>query len=200
MDELKHLFANNEAWAKQIKKENPDFFKNLSLEQRPKYLWIGCSDSRIPAEEILGLKPGEVFVHRNVANLCPKNDSSSLSVLQFGIEVLSIEHVIVCGHYRCGGISAVIDGTHLDLVDNWLDPLRKVYEIEKGKLDAISDKELRSEKLTDLNVLHQVNHLANCSVIQSAWKLGKKFTIHGWVYDVKSGLLKDLDCSVSSTE
>ncbi len=200
MRALQKLFKNNKIWAEKKLKKDPDVFLKLSEKQTPKYLWIGCSDSRIPANEILGLEPGEVFVHRNVANLFPHTDFNCLSVLQYGIDYLNIEHVIVCGHYRCGGIAAAMENAQFGLVDNWLRNIRDVYSREKDQLDHISNKTLRNDKLVELNVLHQVMNVCHTTIVQNAWANKKKLYVHGWIYDVSTGLLKDLNCCISSLD
>ena len=196
MKELKNLFDNNRAWAE---RKGSQFFQKQSEGQAPKYLWIGCADSRVPVNEILGLGPGEVFVHRNIANLCPHKDLNCLSVLQYGVEHLAIEHVIVCGHYGCGGVNAAMGSEPLGLIDNWLRHIKDIYFREKEALDQISDPELRSNRLVELNVLHQVKNVCHTTTVQNAWAHGKTLSIHGWVYDITTGLLKDLNCSVSHT-
>jgi len=200
MKALQKLFENNKAWAENKLKNDPKTFQNLAEGQTPKYLWIGCSDSRIPANEVLGLAPGEVFVHRNVANLCPHTDFNFLSVLQYGIDYLNIEHVIVCGHYRCGGVAAAMENAQFGLVDNWLRNIRDVYSREKEQLDAIDDKAMRNDRLVELNVLHQVMNVCHTTIVQNAWANKKNLYVHGWIYDVSTGLLKDLNCCISSLD
>lgn len=198
MRELQKLFENNRIWSKNRRKEDAEAFLKLSEKQAPKYLWIGCSDSRLPANEILGLEPGELFVHRNVANLFPHTDFNCLSVLQYGVEYLGIEHVIVCGHYQCGGVAAAMENAQFGLVDNWLRNIRDVYFREKEELDRISETSLKYNRLVELNVLYQVMNVCHTTIIQNAWAKSKKLSIHGWVYDVSTGLLKDLNCCISS--
>ncbi|PIS00690.1 MAG: carbonate dehydratase [Chlamydiae bacterium CG10_big_fil_rev_8_21_14_0_10_35_9] len=200
MKELQNLFENNRIWAENKVKNDPQVFSRLSEKQAPKYLWIGCSDSRIPANEILGLEPGEVFVHRNVGNLFPHTDFNCLSVLQYGIDYLNVEHVIVCGHYRCGGVIAAMENAQFGLVDNWLRNIRDIYSREKEQLDAIKDKELKSNRLVELNVLYQVMNVCHTTIVQNAWANNKKLSIHGWTYDLSTGLLKDLNCCISSLD
>ncbi len=200
MRSLKHLFDNNQSWVESKKKDDSKIFAKLSEKQTPKYLWLGCSDSRIPAEEILGLNPGEIFVHRNIANLCPHTDFNCLSVLQYGIEYLNIEHVIVCGHYRCRGVEAAMGNEQHGLVDNWLRHIRDVYAREKEELDQIEDQSKRVDRLVELNVIYQVMNICHTTIVQNMWANNKKLTIHGWVYDVYTGLLKDLNCCVSAIE
>lgn len=200
MRELKKLFENNENWAKKKIEKDPDVFTKNAEVQKPKYLWIGCSDSRIPANEVLGLEPGEVFVHRNVANLVPHSDINCLSVLEYSITQLDIEHVIVCGHYGCGGVKAAMENTQFGLVDNWLRHLRDVYASEKEALDEIVEPEEKYEKLVELNVIYQAMNVCHTTIVQNAWAKGKKLSIHGWVYDIKTGLLRDLNCCISSLD
>jgi carbonic anhydrase len=200
MRELQHLFNNNKAWVKKRLEADPETFNRFAQGQTPKYLWIGCSDSRIPANEILELDPGEVFVHRNVANLCPHTDFNFLSVLQYGIDYLSIEHVIVCGHYRCGGIAAAMENMQFGLVDNWLRLIRDVYARQKEELELIDDTSLRYDRLVELNVLHQVMNVCYTTIVQNAWANKRKLTVHGWVYDVSTGYIKDLNCCISSID
>ncbi len=200
MRELEKLFENNRAWSQTKRAKDPKAFLKMSERQAPKYLWIGCADSRIPASEILGLEPGELFVHRNVANIVPHTDFNSLSVLQYGIDNLGIEHVIVCGHYGCGGVAAAMENEQLGLVDNWLCNIRDVYFREKEELDHISDKRLRYNRLAELNVVYQVMNVCHTTTVQNAWAGKKKVCIHGWMYDVSTGLLKDLSCCISSLE
>ncbi|MCB1114874.1 MAG: carbonate dehydratase [Chlamydiia bacterium] len=200
MKHLKHLFENNAQWAKEKREKDPELFKRLAEKQSPKYLWIGCADSRIPANEVLGLEPGEVFVHRNVANVVPHADINSLSVIQYGIEHLGIEHVIVCGHYGCGGVQAVLNKAQYGLVDNWLRYVRDVYSQEKKEIDAYEDAQEKGNRLVELNVMYQVMNVCHTTIVQNAWAKGKKVVVHGWVYDIATGLLKDLDCCISSME
>ena len=200
MDELQTLFENNRLWAKNKLKQEPESFLKLSEKQTPKYLWIGCSDSRIPANEMLGLKPGELFVHRNVANIIPHTDFNCLSVLQYGVDYLGIDHVIVCGHYGCGGVAAAMENAQFGLVDNWLRNIRDVYSREKRELDKITETKLKYNRLVELNVLHQVMNVCHTTIVQNAWADGKALSIHGWVYDISNGLLKNLNCCVSSLD
>ena len=171
-----------------------------SKNQKPKYLWIGCSDSRIPANEILGLEPGELFVHRNVANLFPHTDFNCLSVLQYGVEYLEVEHVIICGHYQCAGVSSAMENEQFGLVDNWLRHIRDVYFREKEELDRISDFDLKCKRLVEFNVMYQVMNVCHTTIVHNAWAKNKKLSVHGWVYDIATGLLKDLNCCISSLD
>ncbi len=200
MRELKKLFENNRTWSEGKREEDSDFFKRHVDGQAPKYLWIGCSDSRIPANEMIGLEAGEVFVHRNVANVFPHTDINCLSVLEYGVENLGIEHVIVCGHYGCGGVAAAMENAQFGLVDNWLRNIRDVYFREKETLDQIQDKEERYKRLVEFNVLTQVMNVCHTTIVQNAWAKGKTLIIHGWVYDISTGLLKDLSCCIASLD
>ena len=193
LDDLK---ANNRAWAARMIARDPDFFKRLERQQGPQYLWIGCSDSRVPANEIVDLAPGELFVHRNVANLAPPQDANYLSVLQFAVDVIKVKHVIVVGHYGCGGIAAAVDGKRLGLVDHWLHPIREVAGEHKAELDAIADPHKRNDRLCELNVVRQVRNVASDLFVQDAWARGQSLQVHGWVYSLGTGLVNDLDVTV----
>jgi len=195
---LLNLFENNRAWAQRISAEDPDFFSRLSHQQQPEYLWIGCSDARVPANDIVGLLPGELFVHRNVANVVVHTDLNCLSVVQFAIDVLKVKHIIVCGHYGCGGIKAVINRSELGLIDNWLRYVEDVYLKYRAPLDAIADPILRGDKLCELNVVEQVENLCRTTVVQTAWKNGQPLAVHGWVYRVDDGILRDLNICVNN--
>jgi carbonic anhydrase len=189
---LDHLFTNNKAWSKRMTNQDPGFFKGLVAQQSPRYLWIGCSDSRVPANEIVGLLPGELFVHRNVANLVVHTDLNCLSVIQYAVEVLKVEHIIVCGHYGCGGVRAVIDKKELGLVNNWLRHLMDIREKFAPFLDQLKNDDERAEKLCELNVTEQVNNVCQSTIIQNAWKERQPLAVHGWVYGLEDGLLRDL--------
>jgi carbonic anhydrase len=189
---LDHLFQNNRAWSEQMTQEDASFFKRLSAQQAPKYLWIGCSDSRVPANEIVGLLPGELFVHRNVANLVVHTDLNCLSVIQFAVEILKVEHIIVCGHYGCGGVRSVIDKRDLGLVTNWLRHLADIAEKYPALLDPLPNDDARAQKLCELNVVEQVRNVCQSTVVQTAWKEKQSLVVHGWVYSLKDGLLQDL--------
>jgi carbonic anhydrase len=197
---LDHLKANNRAWAAQKIASDADFFKRLVRQQAPEYLWIGCADSRVPANEIVGLDPGEMFVHRNVANLAPPQDANYLSVLQFAVDVLKVKHVIVVGHYGCGGVAAAMDGKRHGLVDHWLHPVREVYREHKRSLDKIPDRHARLDRLCELNVIRQVSNVASDVFVQDAWARGQPLWVHGWVYSLADGLVIDLDVTVSGPE
>lgn len=198
MKSLPHLFQNNKKWATEILESNPDFFSALAAQQAPEYLWIGCSDSRVPANEIVGLLPGELFVHRNVANLVIHTDLNCLSVLQYAVDILKVKHVIVCGHYGCGGIRAAIEEKPHGLVDNWLGHVRDIYYRHQDKMTEISKESERISKLCELNVVEQVINVGNTTIVQDTWGRKQKITIHGWIYDVADGLLRDLDVSITS--
>jgi carbonic anhydrase len=192
MESYKRLLLNNKAWVKDKLDVSPDFFERMSHEQKPEFLWIGCSDSRVPAEDVTGVQPGELFVHRNVANMVVHTDFNVLSVLQFAVEVLRVQHIIVCGHYGCGGIKSAMSRQHLGLINKWLRHIKDVYRFHAQEIDAIQDEHKRIDRLVELNVIEQVNHLAEISFVQRAWKTERRPTIHGWVYDMHTGLLRDL--------
>lgn len=196
LDTLKHLFDRNLEWANEVKKENPNFFIELSEQQAPKYLWIGCSDSRVPANQIVKLPPGEIFVHRNIANVVVHTDLNCLSVIQYAIEVLNIEHIVVCGHYGCGGINAAMESSSHGLIDNWLCHIKDVSRFHRDKFAGLSKRE-QQDLLCELNVKEQVLNVCNTTVVQSAWDKGKKLSVHGWVYSIKNGIIVDLDTSIS---
>lgn len=192
---LDHLIANNRAWSVRKTEVDPEFFKRLEGQQSPEYLWIGCSDSRVPANEIVGLDPGELFVHRNVANLAPPQDANYLSVLQYAVEVLKVRHVMVVGHYGCGGVKAAMDGPRLGLVDHWLHPIREVYEAHAANLDELPEKE-RWDRMCELNVIRQVHNVASDLFVRDAWARGQKLSVHGWCYRLSDGLVNDLNVTV----
>ena len=194
---LDHLKANNRAWSQRKLSADPGFFMRLERQQAPEYLWIGCSDSRVPANEIVGLDPGELFVHRNVANLAPPQDANYLSVLQFAVDVLKVKHIMVVGHYGCGGVAAAVDGRRRGLVDHWLHPIREVSEAHREELEAIADGRARLDRLCELNVLRQVRNVASDVFVQEAWARGQSLHVHGWIYSLANGLLTDLNVTVS---
>ena len=200
MSTIEHLFENNKKWADKITAENPNFFQGLSEQQSPKYLWIGCSDSRVPANELLGMQPGEVFVHRNIANQVIHTDLNCLSVIQFAVDILKVKDIIVCGHYGCGGVSAALKGDSLGLIDNWLRHIQDVYRFNKKKLDAVTDKHEQMNLLCDLNVIEQVANVCNTTILRNAWLAEQNVTVHGLVYNLHDGILKDLNVSVSSNK
>lgn len=195
---LKHLFDNNHAWATEINRGDPDFFHRLSAQQNPKYLWIGCSDSRVPANQIVGLLPGEMFVHRNVANLVVHTDLNCLSTIQFAVEVLGIEHVIVCGHYGCGGVLAALRNDKLGLIDNWLRHLQDVRSRFKHLVDPLEPESSRHSRLCELNVIDQVVNVSQTTIVRDAWTRGRQVAVHGWIYDLRDGLLRDLETTITS--
>ena len=197
---LDHLKAKNRAWARRKVAADPDFFRRLERQQAPEYLWIGCSDSRVPANEIVDLDPGELFVHRNVANLAPPQDANYLSVLQFAVDVIKVKHVMVVGHYGCGGVRAAVDGQRRGLVDHWLHPIREVYNTHRHALDAIESEHERLDRLCELNVIRQVQNVASDVFVQDAWARGQPISVHGWVYSLGSGVITDLDVTVSQLE
>ena len=190
------LKANNLAWAARKVAADPDFFRRLERQQAPRYLWIGCSDSRVPANEIVGLDPGQLFVHRNVANLAPPQDANYLSVLQFAVDVLRVKHIMVVGHYGCGGVKAAVDGQRRGLVDHWLHPIREVFHEHRRELDAIGEVGRRLDRLCELNVMRQVRNVASDVFIQEAWARGQELAVHGWVYSLSNGVINDLHVSV----
>jgi carbonic anhydrase len=197
---LEDLKSNNLAWSLRKTEADPQFFKRLEGQQSPEYLWIGCSDSRVPANEIVGLDPGELFVHRNVANLAPPQDANYLSVLQFAVDVIKVKHVMVVGHYGCGGVAAAIDGQRRGLVDHWLHPIREVHAEHKHELDAIGDQKAMLNRLCELNVIRQVRNVAADVFVQDAWARGQPLSVHGWVYSLANGLVNDLNVGISSLE
>ena len=194
---LDHLKRNNREWAARKVGGDADFFRRLERQQSPEYLWIGCSDSRVPANEIVGLDPGELFVHRNVANLAPPQDANYLSVLQFAVEVLKVRHILVVGHYGCGGIAAAVDGRRRGLVDHWLHPIREVYDQHRYELEAIANERRRLDRLCELNVMRQMRNVASDVFVQDAWARSQPVSVHGWVYSLGSGLVTDLNVTVS---
>jgi carbonic anhydrase len=195
---LPSLFANNREWARRTTTRDPDFFQSLSEQQSPKYLWIGCSDSRVPANEIVGLRPGELFVHRNVANVVVHTDLNCLSVLQYAIDVLKVGHVIVCGHYGCGGVRAAYLRSSLGLIDNWLRHVQDVRDRHDAVVKREPDDDQRIARLCELNVVEQVIHVCRTTIVEDAWRRGQAVTIHGWIYDLQDGLLRDLHCTAAA--
>jgi len=193
---LDHLKARNRAWAARIVGADADFFRRLARQQAPEYLWIGCSDSRVPANEIVDLDPGELFVHRNVANLAPPQDANYLSVLQFAVDVLKVKHVMVVGHYGCGGVAAAVDGQRRGLVDHWLHPIREINHEHRDELDAIPEQRERLDRLCELNVIRQARNVASDVFVQDAWARGQPLHVHGWVYSLTNGLVKDLNVTM----
>jgi carbonic anhydrase len=195
---LDHLKANNRAWAARMIARDAGFFRRLERQQTPEYLWIGCSDSRVPATQIVDVDPGQIFVHRNVANLAPPQDANYLSVLQFAVDVLKVKHIMVVGHYGCGGVSAAIDGKRRGLVDHWLHPIREVRIAHHHELDAIADPGARLDRLCELNVIRQVRNVASDIIVQEAWAHAQDLSVHGWIYSLANGLVTDLGVTVSA--
>ena len=200
MKALPSLFANNRKWATRVQAVDPGFFARLTAQQSPEFLWIGCADSRVPANEIVGLLPGELFVHRNVANLVIHTDLNCLSVLQYAVDILKVKHVIVCGHYGCGGVKAALECHPHGLVDNWLRHVRDIHQRHQAALAAILDDSERLRKLCELNVREQVINVGNTTIVQDAWERGQGIAIHGWIYDIADGLLRDLGVCITSSE
>ncbi len=196
---LSHLFENNRAWSEKIRANDPTFFTKLSKQQAPEYLWIGCSDSRVPANQIVDLLPGEIFVHRNIANVVVHSDLNCLSVMQFAVEVLEIKHIIVCGHYGCGGVRAALEDRDHGLIDNWLRHIHDVYRMNQTELDAL-DEAARLDRLCELNVIEQVRNVCSTTIVRNAWKAGKTISVHGWVYSIEDGILRDLDICTTGIE
>lgn len=190
---LKNIFDDNKAWAENIKKTNPDFFSNLAKQQKPEFLWIGCSDSRVPANQIINKLPGEIFVHRNIANLVIHTDLNCLSVLQYAVEVLKVKHIIVCGHYGCGGVQAAMEDAELGLIDNWLAHIKNTYRASRDRIDTLETKKERVDALCELNVIEQATNICNTTVVKHAWASGQEVSVHGWIYSIEDGLLKDLN-------
>ena len=194
---LEDLKDNNRNWSRRKTEVDPDFFRRLENQQSPEYLWIGCSDSRVPANEIVGLDPGELFVHRNVANLAPPQDANYLSVLQFAVDVMKVKHIMVVGHYGCGGVKAAVDGVRRGLVDHWLHPIREVAALHRDELEALDEKD-RWDRLCELNVIRQVHNVASDVFVQDAWARGQSLSVHGWVYRLSNGLVNDLGVTVTN--
>ena len=194
MQALQYLFDNNYKWANKIKQQNPDFFRQLSTQQSPEYLWIGCSDSRVPANQIIDLQPGEVFVHRNIANVVVHTDLNCLSVIQYAVDILQVKHIIVCGHYGCGGIQAALENQEHGLIDNWLRHIKDVIRFQEHRFNGLTHQQ-QLDLLCELNVIEQVKNISNTTIVQNAWKKGKPLTLHGWIYRIENGILKDLHTS-----
>ena len=195
---LSHLFAQNRSWAAEMTRQDPEFFARLSRQQAPQYLWIGCSDSRVPANQIVGLLPGEMFVHRNVANVVTHTDLNCLSAIQFAVEVLRVGHIIVCGHYGCGGVLAALRDDRLGLIDNWLRHVQDVRRKHRAQLDALETEAQRHSRLCELNIAEQVENVCRTTVVRDAWARGQTLSVHGWVYDLRDGLLRDLGLCVTA--
>jgi carbonic anhydrase len=195
---LQHLFDNNIAWAEKIKASDPEFFDRLSEQQTPDYLWIGCSDSRVPATQIVNLPPGEVFVHRNIANVVVHNDTNCLSVIQFAVEVLKVKHIIVCGHYGCGGVKAAVEDQDHGLINEWLQHIKEVKQKHLVELEDLTSEQ-KNNRMCELNVIEQVKHVSETASVQQAWKNGNAVSIHGWIYDISDGILHDLDTTLPAS-
>jgi carbonic anhydrase len=198
MKDLEDLLKNNRTWAESIKAQDPQFFQTLAQQQSPKYLWIGCSDSRVPATHLVGLQPGELFVHRNVANVVVHTDFNCLSVLQYAVEVLKVSHIIVCGHYSCGGVQAAFQNLQLGLIDNWLRHVQDVMHNHAAQIETIVDETERLNRLCELNVTEQVLNVSRTTIVQSAWNRGQELAVHGWIYAIGDGLLHDLNVTITN--
>ena len=196
MKDLKRLLDQNRAWAENIKASDPDFFQTLAKQQSPRFLWIGCADSRVPATQLAGMMPGEMFVHRNVANVVVHTDFNCLSVMQFAVDVLKVDHIIVCGHHGCGGVKAAMDNLQLGLIDNWLRHVQDVIHVHEETLAKIDDENERLNRLCELNVIEQVLNVGRTTIVQSAWQRGQELVVHGWIYGLQDGLLRDLGVSM----
>ena len=200
MHPIQQLFDNNRAWSERLRQSDPAFFQRLSQQQRPRYLWIGCADSRVPANEIVDLQPGELFVHRNVANLVTHTDMNCLSVMQFAIEVLKIEHVIVCGHYGCSGVSVAMQNQRVGLADNWLRHVQDVHSKHDAHVAMMTEMPRRIDRMCELNVIEQVANVCQTTIVRDAWDRGQSLAVHGWVYGLKDGLVRDLKTTVNKPE
>ena len=197
---IKNLLENNKNWVANKLAIDPSYFEKLSNSQNPEYLWIGCSDSRVPANQITGTLPGDIFVHRNIANMVVHSDMNMLSVLSYAVEVLKVKHIIVCGHYGCGGVLAAMENKQFGLIDNWLRHIKDVYRYHHKELDAIEDKTQRARRFVEVNVMEQVHDLCKTSIVQNAWKNKQPLHVHGWVYDIHDGIIKDLNVSFTCTK
>jgi len=200
MKDLNRLLDQNREWARGITASDPDFFTALAKQQSPKFLWIGCSDSRVPANQLVGMIPGEMFVHRNVANVVVHTDFNCLSVMQYAVDVLKVEHIIVCGHHSCGGVKAAMENSQLGLIDNWLRHVQDVIREHEPALKEIDDETKRLDRLCEFNVIEQVKNVARTTIVQGAWQRGQELAVHGWIYGLEDGLLRDLEVSVDSTD
>jgi carbonic anhydrase len=196
----KQLLDNNKKWVASKLEKDPEYFTKLSAGQKPPVLWIGCADSRVPANEIIGAEPGEVFVHRNIANMVVHSDMNMLSVLDYAVNVLQVKHIIVCGHYGCGGVQTAMTNKHVGLIDNWIRHIKDVYRFHQEELDAITDELQRFNRFVELNVFEQVLDLGKTSIVQSAWERGQQVHVHGWVYDIHDGMIKDLDVTLKDND
>ena len=197
---IRNLLENNKNWVASKLAIDPSYFEKLSNSQNPEYLWIGCSDSRVPANQITGTLPGDIFVHRNIANMVVHSDMNMLSVLSYAVEVLKVKHIIVCGHYGCGGVIAAMENKQFGLIDNWLRHIKDVYRYHHKELDAIADKTQRARRFVEVNVMEQVHDLCKTSIVQNAWKNNQPLHVHGWVYDIHDGIIKDLNVSFTCTK
>ncbi len=200
MRKLAHLLDSNAAWSEQVSRSDPGFFSRLAQQQAPTYLWIGCADSRVPANQIVGVDPGELFVHRNVANLVVHSDLNCLSVVQYAVEVLKVKHIIVCGHYNCGGVAAAMSDQNLGLITNWISHIEDIRYQHLDRLEAIADPQSRCDRLCELNVITQVANVCRTTIVRDAWEQGQELAVHGWIYGLSDGRLRDLEMCVSSTE
>lgn len=200
MKDLKRLLDQNKAWAESIRANDPEFFATLAKKQKPTYLWIGCSDSRVPATQLVNMMPGEMFVHRNVANVVVHTDFNCLSVMQYAVDVLKVEHIIVCGHHGCGGVKAAMDNVQFGLIDNWLRHVQDVLKEHEALIAKIDDETKRLDRLCELNVVEQVFNVGGTTIVQSAWERGQELVVHGWIYDLDDGLLRDLGVSIDSAK
>jgi carbonic anhydrase len=195
---LRDLFENNRRWAAEVTRQDPDFFSRLARQQAPEFLWIGCSDSRVPANQIVGLAPGQMFVHRNVANVVEHTDLNCLSTIQFAVDVLRVAHIIVCGHYGCGGVLSALRDDRLGLVDNWLRHVQDVRRSHRGEIDPLPSEGERHRRLCELNVVEQVINVSGTTIVRDAWARGQELAVHGWIYDIADGLLRDLDLCITA--
>ena len=200
MKDLHRLLDQNRAWAENIKASDPDFFQTLAKQQTPRFLWIGCADSRVPSTQLAGLKPGEMFVHRNVANLVVHTDFNCLSVMQYAVDVLKVEHIIVCGHDGCGGVKAAMSNLQFGLIDNWLRHVQDVFHEHEEQLTKIPDEDERVDRLCELNVIEQVRNVGRTTIVQNAWQRGQEIVVHGWIYGLQDGLLRDLGVSIDNAD
>ncbi len=200
MKKLQHLFESNRIWSERIRRQDPEFFSKLARQQSPEYLWIGCSDSRVPANEIVDLLPGELFVHRNVANVVTHTDLNCLSVIQFAVDVLKVKHIIVVGHYGCSGVGAALRGDRIGLCDNWLRHVQDVRQKHEERLAMLTDTRARGDRLCELNVVEQVANVCQTTMVQDAWERGQDLTVHGWVYGLRDGLVRDLEFSATTAD
>ena len=200
MKTLKHLLENNRKWSENLKKTRPNFFSDLEQQQTPEYVWIGCSDSRVSANNIVGLLPGEIFVHRNLANLVIHTDMNCLSVLQYAVEVLKVKHIIVCGHYGCGGVKAALEDKRHGLIDNWLRHIQDTVNLYEKVLSEITDENKKLDRLCELNVIEQVLNVGETTIVQDAWKRGQELRVHGWIYALSDGIIADLDIHLENTD